>query len=309
MDQYRAMALFAEVVGQGSMTAAARALRMTPSAVSQQLRQLEQSLGVTLLHRTTRKLTLTEAGARFHEGCAAMVAAAQSAEQALARLRDAPEGELRLAAPVGMGPRIAPALAPLLVAHPALTLRLFIDDTPIDLVEQRIDLALRVGSFADSSHVARRIGSLPRVVVASPAYLARRGWPAHPQELGQHDWLVMQPRSAGPVMIELHPEAGGEAAQALRVEGRAVSSNQLSLQYLCEAGLGLAVMVVPDIRDALREGRLVRVLPGWRLEDFPIYAVTPRRDEQPAKVRYALDALHAALGGATSAHMAGAVLG
>lgn len=308
MDRYRAMALFAEVVGRGSMTAAARALRMTPSAVSQQLRQLEQSLGVTLLHRTTRKLTLTEAGARFHEGCAAMVAAAHSAEQALARLRDAPEGELRLAAPVGLGPRIAPALAPLLVAHPALTLRLFIDDTPIDLVEQRIDLALRVGSFADSSHVARRIGSLPRVLVASPAYLARRGWPAHPQELAQHDWLVMQPRSAGPVMIELHPDAG-EAAQALRIEGRAVSTNQLSLQYLCEAGLGLAVMVVPDIPDALREGRLVRVLPGWRLEDFPIYAVTPRRDEQPAKVRYALDALHAALGGATSAHTAGAALG
>lgn len=308
MDRYRAMALFAEVISRGSMTAAARELGMTPSAVSQQLRQLEQSLGVTLLHRTTRKLTLTEAGARFHEGCAAMVAAAQGAEQALARLRDAPEGELRLAAPVGLGPRIAPALAPLLVAHPALSLRLFIDDTPIDLVEQRIDLALRVGTFADSSHVARRIGSLPRVLVAAPAYLARRGWPSHPRDLAAHDWLVMQPRTSGPSIVELAPEEGGDAAQALRIEGRAVSSNQLSLQSLCEAGLGLSVMVVPDIAASLREGRLVRVLPGWRLADFAVYAVTPRRDEQPAKVRHALDALHAALGGETSGHGEGASL-
>jgi len=309
MDRYRAMALFAEVVARGSMTGAARALGMTPSAVSQQLRALEQSLGVALLHRTTRKLTLTEAGERFHVGCAAMVAAAHDAEQALARLRDAPEGELRLAAPVGLGPRIAAALAPLLVAHPALRLRLFIDDTPIDLVEQRIDLALRVGSFADSSFVARRIGSLPRVLVASPAYLARRGWPQRPEDLSAHDWLVMQPRSGGPLLLELHAESGGAATQTLRVEGRAISGNQLSLQYLCEAGLGLSVMVVPDIDDALRDGRLVRVLPGWRLEDFAVYAVTPRRDEQPAKVRHALDALHAELGGATSGHVDSASVG
>ena len=142
MDQLKRMAIFAEVVAAGSLTAAARQLGMTPSAVSQHLRQLEQALGLALLHRSTRRLSLTEAGERYHAGCAAMVAAARSAEQALARLRDEPEGELRLAAPLGFGCLLARALGPLR-RHPKLTLRLLLDDAVIDLIEARVDLALR----------------------------------------------------------------------------------------------------------------------------------------------------------------------
>lgn len=292
MDQLRRMAIFAEVVACGSMTAAARQLAMTASAVSQQLRQLERELGVSLLHRSTRKLTLTEAGERYYAGCAAMVAAARAAGEALARLRDAPEGELRLTAPVGFARHLGPALGPLLAAHPKLTLRLFIDDAPIDLIEQRIDLALRVGSFADSSFVGRKLGDLPMQLVAAPSYLARRGWPTTPSDLAGHDWLVLQRRSQAVTVFEFLPAdaaAGGEP-QAVRVEGRAISTNQNALQQLCVAGLGLAVMGVPDIEAELRDGSLVPVLPGWRLADLGVYAVTPRRDEQPAKVRHAIEA-------------------
>jgi DNA-binding transcriptional LysR family regulator len=293
MDQLKRMAIFAEVVASGSMTGAARQLRLTASAVSQQLRQLERELGVTLMHRSTRKLTLTEAGERYAAGCVAMVAAAREASEALARLRDAPEGELRLTAPVGFARHLGPALGPLLVAHPKLTLRLFIDDAPIDLIEQRIDLALRVGGqLADSSFVARKLGDLPLVLVAAPAYLARRGWPASPAELVQHDWLVLQPRGRPAVVFDLLPEGGGEP-NALRIEGRITSTNQNSLQHLCEAGLGLAAIAAPDIEAELRDGRLVPVLPGWRLAELGIYAVTPRRDEQPAKVRHAIEVLRA----------------
>lgn len=292
------MAVFAEVVARGSLTGAARGLGLTPSAVSQQLRQLETELGVSLLHRSTRRLALTEAGASFHEGCAAMVAAAQSAEQALARLRDAPEGELRLAAPVGLARLIAPALAPLMSAHPGLSLRLLVDDTPIDLIEQRVDLALRVGSFADSSLVARLIGRLPVLLVAAPAYLARRGVPATPGDLLQHDWLLMQPRAGGVNAVELEREGSGgtPGSERLRPVPRALSSNQLALQHLCLAGLGLAVMVLPDIAEDLQAGRLVRVLPSWRLADYGVHAVTPTRDAQPAKVRHAIEALRLHLG-------------
>src|SRR6059036_3653262 len=126
MDQFKRMAIFAEVVAAGSLSAAARRLGMTPSAVSQHLRQLEQALGLALLHRSTRRLTLTEAGERYHVGCAAMLAAAHTAEQALARLRDEPEGELRLAAPAGFGGLLATALGPLR-RYPKLRLQLLLD--------------------------------------------------------------------------------------------------------------------------------------------------------------------------------------
>jgi DNA-binding transcriptional LysR family regulator len=294
MDQLKRMAIFAEVVASGSMTAASRRLGMTASAVSQQLRQLERELGVTLMHRSTRKLTLTEAGERYAAGCAAMVAAAREAGEALARLRDAPEGELRLTAPVGFARHLGPALGPLLAAHPKLTLRLLIDDASIDLIEQRIDLALRVGGqLADSSFVARKLGDLSFVLVASPAYLARRGWPASPADLVQHDWLVLQTRARPITVFELLPENGSGAPHVLRIEGRVTSTNQNSLQQLCVAGLGVAMMGRPDIEAELSDGSLVPVLPGWRLADMGIYAITPQRDQQPAKVRHAIEVLRA----------------
>jgi DNA-binding transcriptional LysR family regulator len=288
MDQLRRMAIFAEVVAAGSMTAAARQLAMTPSAVSQHLRQLEQSLGLALLHRSTRRLTLTEAGERYHAGCAAMVAAARSAEQALARLRDEPEGELRLAAPIGFGSLLASALAPLR-AHPKLSLQLLLDDAVIDLIAARVDIALRVGALPDSTLVARKLGSMERQLCASPAYLAARGWPAQPADLRAHDWLGGRPGAAGGELLELQGP-GGERC-ALRMEGRVQATQVTALHALCLAGWGISIVVSDDDRRALADGRLLPVLPGWKLDALPVYAVTPRRGEQPAKVRHALDLL------------------
>lgn len=287
MDQLKRMAVFAEVVAAGSMTAAARQLGMTPSAVSQHLRQLEQSLGLSLLHRSTRRLTLTEAGERYHTGCAAMVAAALSADQALARLREEPEGELRLAAPGGFGALLAKALAPLR-SHPRLSLRLLLDDTVIDLIEARVDVALRVGTLVDSSLVARKLGSMGRQLCASPAYLAERGWPAQPRDLLQHDWLGGKSNQSGADMLELQGP-GGER-QVVRLEAR-VQAQVTALHALCVAGWGIGLGVSEDDRQALADGRLLPVLPGWALSDLPVYAVTPRRGDQPAKVRHALDLL------------------
>jgi DNA-binding transcriptional LysR family regulator len=295
MDQFKRMAIFAEVVAAGSLTAAARQLGMTPSAVSQHLRQLEQALGLALLHRSTRRLALTEAGERYHVGCAAMVAAARSAEQALARLRDEPEGELRLAAPVGFGGLLATALAPLR-SYPRLRLHLLLDDAVIDLIEARVDIALRVGALADSALVARKLGRMTRQLCAAPAYLAERGWPAQPQDLLQHDWLGSKPRSGSVEMLELQGPNGER--ETLRLEGRVQASQVTALHALCVAGWGISVGVSENDRQALADGRLLPVLPGWQLADLPVYAVTPRRGEQPAKVRHALDLLAAWFGGA-----------
>lgn len=286
-DKLKRMALFAEIVDSGSLSAAARRVGSTPSAVSQQLRLLEEALGLVLLHRSTRRLTLTEAGERYYPACAAMVAQARSADQALERLRDEPEGELRLAAPIGFGELLAAALEPLR-RHPRLRLHLLLDDTPIDLIGERVDLALRVGRFTDSSLVARRLGELQRQLCAAPRYLAERGWPRHPAELAGHDWLGLPPRGAADTLS--FQGLQGEREE-VRVEARLFASQVTALQAMAVAGWGLYVGMADDVRQPMAEGRLAPVLPDWRLEPAAVFAVTPRRGEQPAKVRHALQAL------------------
>ena len=293
MDDLQAMAVFAEVVRQGSMSGAARHLGMTPSAVSQRIRALEQAHRVTLLHRSTRKLTLTEVGARVHAQCLAMGQAAAAAREAMALSRDALDGELRLSAPVGFARHVAPALAPLLARHPGLTLRLLVDDRMIDLEDARVDLALRAGRMPDSSWVARRLCGFTWLLGAAPAYLARAGTPQQPRDLLTHEWLGGDARSEGGLMLPLSGPGG--ALEQLRVEPRILSNNQLTLQQLCAAGLGIAPLVRPDADEELRSGRLISLLPEWQLPVTPVWAVTPRRDDQPAKVRHALAALQVAL--------------
>ena len=173
------------------MSAAARRLGMSPSAVSQTIRALEQHGGVTLLHRSTRKLALTEAGERYFPHCQRMLEAARAAAQSLQQARDAPTGELRLSAPVGFASHLAPALAPLLAEAPQLRLRLLVDDAMIDLIDARIDVAIRIGRLADSSWIARRLCDFETILCASPEYLARAGVPATPQQLPAHQWLAL----------------------------------------------------------------------------------------------------------------------
>lgn len=281
MEQYKRMALFAEVVTAGSLTSAARKLGMTPSAVSQHLRALEIDLGLSLLHRSTRKLTLTEAGARYFEGCAAMVAAARSAEQALARHRDEPQGELRIAAPIGFGGMLARALMPL-QKYPRLSLCLLVDDAVVDLIDERIDIALRVGNLPDSSLVARKLGSMPAQLCAAPAYLNEHGWPQHPDDLEQHVWL------GGASTRHLQLSGPDKANIDIKLPVRIRATQVTALHALCVAGWGISIAVSEDDRRALENGSLVPILPDWKLPDLVLHAITPRRDEQPAKVRHAL---------------------
>jgi DNA-binding transcriptional LysR family regulator len=289
MEQLKRMAIFATVVDRGSMVAAAEVLGMTASAVSQQIRKLEDSTQVSLLHRTTRKLTLTEAGATFYQSCAQVLALAQQAEQRLAELRDAPVGELRIAAPVGFSGRpIGAALAPLLQAHSGLSLKLLFHDEQIDLIEQRIDLAIRVGTLEDSSLVARHIGDSRMLLCAAPSYLARKAPIGRPENLVGQDWLALNndlPSSA----LTLHGPGG--AVQKLRIESRVSCNNILAVRHFTLAGMGISLQPEQEIREELAAGSLRALLPDWQLAPLGIYLVTPRRAAQPAKVRYAIEAL------------------
>ena len=293
MDRYRRMAILATVVEQGSIRRAARELRLTPSAVSQQIRRLEEETGVTLLRRSTRRLTMTEAGEAFYEGCAAMVAAARSAHESLTALQESPVGELSISAPAGFAAtHLVKAIAPLLAVHPALSLRLVVTDDGVDIIGDRIDVAITIGTPLTSSTLVRRhLADWPLVLCASPRYLVRRGTPTSPQELAQHDFLAL-PRWHHGTDVMTGPEG---RQYRVDVAPRVLSNNQVAIRDLTLIGLGLSFHVVPEIAEDLAAGRLVRVLPDWSLPPVAVAALMPSRTRQPSKIRMAVDALRAYL--------------
>ena len=297
MHDFQRMAVFAAVVEQSSMSAAAKRLDMTPSAVSQHIRQLERQAGVPLLHRTTRKLTLTDAGQRFFVQCVQMCEAAARAQAELAAERQEPSGELRMSAPAGFSPHVTPALGAWLARQPSLRLHLLLDDLYIDLIEARIDLALRYGTLTSSNWIARRLGRFELLLCASPQWLhdwqaARGKPPGHPAELSQARWISRTHTS--PTRPDLHwsHKSSGEVCD-LHVTPDATINQYLVMQRFCEAGLGLAILASHDAAESLQQGRLIHLLPEWRIDHLDIWAVTPQRDALPAKVREAIQVLRA----------------
>jgi len=295
MDRYRRMAMLATVVESGSIRRTARELRLSPSAVSQQIKRLEQEIGVTLLRRSTRKLALTEAGEAFYEGCAAMVAAARSAHEGLAALQESAVGDLRISAPAGFAAtHLVTALTPFLASHPALALHLVVTDEPLDIIRERIDLAITIDlALPSSSLVRRHLADWRLVLCASPQYLAKRGTPRTPRDLARHDFLALPPWHHS---AEVLTGPGGKRFR-VAVKPRVTSNNQFSIEQLTVQGLGLSFCVEPEIADDLVAGRLVRVLPDWSGQTLSVDVLMPRRTRQPAKIRMAIDALRAYLSG------------
>ena len=183
---------------------------------------------------------------------------------------------------VGFGRRVGPALAPLLAAHTGLKVHLQVEDGFTDLVAHRIDLAIRFGRLPDSTWVAQRIGTVHTSLYAAPSYLAQQGVPATLEALLAADWLMLQDGTDAARRLP-----GSEAS----VQPRYTSNNQLTLQQLCEAGLGIAPLGDQDVAEAVAAGRLLRLDTELTLPDLPIWALTPQRDAQPAKVRHAIAAL------------------
>ncbi|PCE25468.1 hypothetical protein BWP39_13145 [Paraburkholderia acidicola] len=301
MNDLRQLVVFAETVSHGSMSAAAIRLGMTPSAVSQTIKALERHAGVTLLHRSTRKLTLTEDGKQCYAHCLQLMASWKAASDSLSEARDAPTGELRIAAPLGLGPYIAPALASVLSTWPQLRLRLLASDEMIDLIDARADLAIRIGNMADSGWTTQKLCELETILCASPAYLARNGTPNSPQELSEHQWITLEKQveaarsvdssdGAAPVIpVTLFGER--RMKQTVQVSVRVISTTQPAIHQMCEAGLGIARLSYIEVLSALQHRNLVHVLPKWTFPTHPVTLVTPRKDGQPAKVRAAVEAL------------------
>lgn len=275
------------VVDARSYSAAARQLGATTSALSKRVAKLEGALGVRLLERTTRRLAPTEAGAAFYERCVQVLDELGEAERAATQLGGAVRGTLRLNAPVIFGElHVAPLLPPLLERHPDLRIDLSLSDRYVDLVDEGFDLAVRIGRLADSSLAARRLGRVPAVVCASPAYLERRGTPKTPDDLARHECLRYSLAGAGREWRLRGPD-GKERAYA--ASGRCSLNHGGAMREVALAGGGLAQLPLFLVADALRAGRLRSVLDDDRVSDFGIYAVYPAGRAPSPKVRAAVE--------------------
>jgi DNA-binding transcriptional LysR family regulator len=283
------MAIFAAVVEHGSMRRAARTLGMTPSAVSQHIRRLEQETGVTLLRRTTRHLALTDAGQAFFEGCLAMVDAAESAHARVAELHDEVVGEIAMSVPVGFaGVHLAPAIQPMLDAHPRLTLRLVVTDEHLDLAREHLDLAVSIGTVPPASSLLRQhLATWQNILVAAPSYLERHGVPNVIEDLADHTFVSLPPWHHGGDVLT----GPGGARYRLAPKPRIVSNNQVTIKQLTVSGSGLSFNVLPEVAEELKTRALVHVLPEWSAPPLSVDALMVPRSRQPAKVRAALTAL------------------
>jgi DNA-binding transcriptional LysR family regulator len=280
--------VFHAVVKHMSAAKAARELGLTPSGVSRVLSRLEERLGVRLLQRTTRKVSLTEEGAVFHSRTMQILNDLADAEAEMRKHAVQPRGNLRMTAPVVFGRlHLSPLLSKLLERHPELGVDLQLVDRFVDLIDEGLDLAIRVGSLPDSRLIARRLCANRRVLVASPAYVARRGVPQTPDELSDHDCLLFtgfsRPREWRLV--------GPEGPLSVTVSGRVATNN---VDALCDAALGGQGVTMGATLQAwpyLRSGELVRVLPEYEFAPSAIFAVFPSARQLSTKVRAMVDFL------------------
>ncbi len=291
MDEREA---FFRVVEERGFGAAARRLDTTPASVSRRVKALEQRLGVRLLQRTTRKLSLTEAGERYFQEARRLVRELDDLEEALSASANEPEGELRIVAPMSFGQRtLAPLVARFAEDHRKLRISLILEDRETDLIDEAADLAIRIGYPTDSSLVARAITSVPRHACASPEYLERHGCPESPEDLLHHDCLHYNLISEREEWTFLGD--GGE--QTLAVKGIFCSNNGDVLAAAAMRGLGITLLPNFIVDEALAEGRLVKVLENFERAPLTLFALYPSRRHVPAKTRRFLDYLLTRLGG------------
>jgi len=289
MDPITDIAVFVRVAELGSFTRAADALEISKAAVSKSIGRLEKRLGARLLHRTTRKLTLTEAGdTLFRRGVAAL-AELNDAQQEISQLTQTPRGLLRVTAPTYLGSvTLAPLLHEFHKRYPEVSLDLSLSDMQVDLVQERFDVAVRMSTLTDSSLVSRRLAPCPIRIVASPAYLKQRGTPKAPADLRTHDCLTY---SVSRTPNEWRLRAPNGRWVTVEVKGRLRCNNDFVIKQAALDGLGIAYFPAFFVEKEITDGRLVRILKDCDGPAFFIQAVYASRHHLPPKVRAFVDFL------------------
>ena len=293
MDRLLTMEAFVRVVDAGSFSAAARQWGRSKAVVSKYITALEDHLGVELLRRTTRSLSLTEAGRAYRERCADVLGEIQALEASLRESVAAPRGPLRVTAPPGLASHYLEVMTKdFLARFPEVTIDLDLTHRMVDLVEENIDVAIRVTDPRDSSLVARRIAPVPIIAVAAPSYLRRRGTPKSPTDLRDHDCLV----DTNFRDQQRWRFRTGNKTETVTVDGPLRVNNPDAVREMAEASLGIALVPAFVARDALQAGTLREVLKGRVAFQWSILAVYPRRRYLPVRVRAYVDHLVEGIG-------------
>lgn len=294
MKIFSAIPVFVAVVECGSFSRAGERLGTSKSAVSKRISQLETDLGVCLLHRTTRQLNLTEAGERYYDYARNALMIASEGEDAITQLQGKPRGRLRINAPMAFGRlHIAPHIADFLSENPDISIDMLMDDKVVDMVEGSFDIAVRIGQLPDSSLIARRLADCQSVLCASPEYLVKFGFPKIPADLVEHNCLFYSYFQAGIEWTFI----GSEGEVKIQPRGNYQVNNSEALHEALLAGLGICQMPTFIVSNALKAGKLVALMPAYKLPKHAIYAVFSERKHLPAKVRVFLDFLQERLGG------------
>ena len=289
MDVMSSMTVFRRVAEAKNFSAVARETNMSQSTVSKHIAALEERLGTKLLNRSTRSLKLTEAGKEYYHHCIRILNDFQEAEASIGKGKIKPTGTLRISTSAAFG-RICmlPYLNEFFESYPDINIDLLFDDDYIDLVKQGIDLAIRIGPLADSSLIARKIGTSPRVVVASPEYLVKHGRPKKPADLSKHDCIFYTLQKAPDLWYFNSTQEGDES---IRVSGRLKAS---SPDAICDAtieGIGISVLCEWYARKYIKDGRLKVILPEYHPTAYDIHAVYPERKFVPQKVKRMIEFL------------------
>jgi DNA-binding transcriptional LysR family regulator len=289
MDRLKQIESFVSVAAKGSLTAAAKAENVAPAVVGRRIDALEERLGVKLLLRTTRRISLTHEGSAFLEDCQRILADMANAEASVSAGGVKASGALRITAPAGFGRRhVAPLMPGFLARHPDVHLSLNLSDRVVDIVHEGFDCAVRVGDMPDSNLISIRLADNRRLCVAAPAYLQRAGTPQHPSELGRHECLTLSSDASQTRGWAFQIDG---AAPHWRPGGRIDCSDGQVLHAWCRQGLGLAWRSTWEVESDIAAGTLVPLLEAYAAPPNGIYAVLPQRKHLPLRVRLWIDYL------------------
>lgn len=293
MDRLKAIESFVRIAQTGSLSKAAQDLGTSRALISSHLKQLEDHLGVRLINRTTRQLSLTESGQEYLAFCQSTLAAFDEAEQSLARSREEPRGRLKILASMAFANiHLAPVAAEFSLAHPDIQISLITTDTsfsPLELIEQGYDLAVWMRPIEDMSIISTKLGEVRWPALASPAYLEKHGTPQDPQELVHHTCLLH--RSIAPDSVWRF--TGPDEAVTVKVAGPLLTNSVFALRASALAGVGITLLPTYFIQDEIESGKLVELFPDHGAPRRPIYILYPHAQYLPLKTRLFIDFLRA----------------